>query len=651
MPADISNRLQAGLRHHQSGRLQEAESIYRSVLADQPQHPDALHLLGVVALQTGNFKDAAKLIEGAIKAKPDEPEFYNMSGETYRALREFDVAIARYEKALALRPDFAGAHINLGNTFREIGRLEDAVGCYQKSLRISPDLPMSHNNLGVVLKDLDRTDEAIAHLERAIEIAPDYADAHTNLGNALEKLGRPEEAVAHHNRAIAINPDYAQAHSNLGNVLKELDRLDEAVGHYRQAIRVQPGLAMAHYNLGIALDDLGQPDEAAGSYEKALAIDPDYAEAHHNLGNVLDKLGQRDDAIAHYERALTIKPDYAEAQRNLSRLQPQQDRASEIARLLRDASLSRTNAIHCHFALGNILHHGKAFDKAFEHYSQGNRLKREGIRYDSGNFSAYVDRLIATYSKRYFKDIATGGSDSELPVFILGMPRSGTSLVEQIVSSHAQVFGAGELTAFGRYEKTLAERRNGSEPYPESMPRLPQTVANEFASQYLDELRKHSRVAQRISDKMPDNFMRIGLIKTLFPKARIIHCRRNALDTCTSNFLNYFATGNEYSFDLGELGQYYRDYDRLMAHWDELFSTDMLTVRYEELVLNQEEISRRLIEYLGLEWDERCLHFHENERPVHNFSSMDVRQPIYERSIDRWKVYEKQLARLIEVLN
>ncbi|MGI9233480.1 MAG: tetratricopeptide repeat-containing sulfotransferase family protein [Woeseiaceae bacterium] len=651
MSSDTSQQLEAGLAHHQSGRLKDAENIYRSVLAEHPQHPDALHLLGVIALQTGNYQDAAKLIEHAIEAKPDEAEFYNMSGETYRALHQYDVAIARYEKALALRPDFAGAHNNLGNTFVEMRRFEDAVACYQKSIAIDPGFPMSHNNLGIALKELGRSQEAIAHHKQAIAIMPAYAEAHSSLGNALEALGRPEEAISHHEQALAIRPDFAEAHSNLGNSLKELGRVDEAITHYKQALEIQPGFAMAHYNLGIALDEMGQPAEAASCYERALAINPDYAEAHHNYANTLDELGRREDAVTHYEQALAIKPDYAEAYRNLSRINADQKKISAVEKLLEDPSLSESDAIHCHFALGNIYHKLKNFNKAFEHYDRGNTLKRNSLSYDSHDFTSYVDRLIDTYSESYFQAISACGSASTLPVFIIGMPRSGTSLVEQIVSSHPQVHGAGELASLGRYEKSIAAQFEDTTTYPECMPQCYESVATEFSDKYLDELRRYSHDAQRITDKMPDNFMRIGLIKTLFPDARIIHCRRNALDTCTSNFLNYFAIGNEYSFDLDDLGKYYLDYDRLMAHWDGLFSSKILTVQYEELVMQQEEISRQLVEYLGLEWDERCLNFYENQRPVHNFSSMDVRQPIYERSIDRWKIYERQLARLIVILN
>jgi len=650
MSADVAKQLQAGLGHHQSGRLREAEAIYQSILREHPQHPDALHLLGVVALQAGNADAAVDLIQRAIKANPREPQFHNMCGEAYRALRKYDLAIGHYEQALAINANFAGAHINLGNVFMDMKRFEDARACYQKAITIEPRMPMSHNNLGIALKELGRAEEAVAHHKQAIAIMPNYAEAHSSLGNALAESGNLEEAKSHHEKALAIRPDYAEAHSNLGNVLKELDRPDEAVTHYRRALALQPKFAMAHYNLGIVLDELDRPEDAVSCYEQALAIDPDYAEAHHNLGNALDKLGRREDAIGHYEQALSIKPDYAEAHRNLARLQPQENRAPQITKLLGSPSLSKPDAIHCHFALGNIYHDAGSFEQAFDHYHSGNTLKRETISYDSADFSAHVDNLIAAYSEAYFRDAQASGSQSELPVFILGMPRSGTSLVEQIVSSHPQVYGAGELVSIARFEKAIAKQFGTSTPYPQCMSQCYASVAPDFAEQYLEQLRTFSKDAHQISDKMPDNFMRIGLIKTLFPKARIIHCRRNALDTCTSNYMTYFATGNEYSFDLRELGHYYLEYDRLMTHWERLFSTEILTVQYEELISNQEKFSRQMIEYLGLEWDERCLDFHQNERAVHNFSSMQVRQPIYTGAVNRWKRYEKQLAPLIEIL-
>ena len=650
MSSDISQLIQTGLDHHRSGRLQEAESVYLSILAERPNHPDVLHLQGVLSLQMGKADVAVQLIESAIKLKPEEPEFYNMCGEAYRVLGNFDKATDRYEQALAINPGFAGAHINFGNVCKELGRLEEAVAHYEKAIDINPDFPMSYNNLGIALRGLGRAEDAIAHFNKAIALMPDYVEAYSSLGNTLQDLGRLEEAVTQHEKAIAIRPDYAEAHSNLGNALQALGRPADAIPHYRKAIAIRPDLAMAYYNLGIALDETSFPTEAITAYERALAINPDYAEAHHNLGNALDEMGRQDDAVTHYEQALAINPDYAEAYRNLSRIRPREEQVSAIETLLKKTALSESDSIDCHFALGNIYRNVKAFDKAFEHYKVGNALKRKSIGYDSHDFKGFVDRLIENYSSAYFEKTGTRGSDSELPVFIVGMPRSGTTLVEQIVATHPQVYGAGELAALGRLEQVVARKCGDSSPYPECMNACDETIVRESCGEYLQELRSYSPDAERVTDKMPANFMKIGFIKTLFPKARIIHCQRNALDTCTSNLLNYFAVGNEYSFDQDDLGQYYLDYQRLMTHWASLFASDILNVQYEELVMDQETVSRQLLEYLGLEWDDRCLDFHRNKRAVNSFSSMQVRQPVYASSIDRWKHYEKHLGPLIAIL-
>ncbi len=651
MSSNISQLIQTGLGHHQSGRLQEAETIYQSILKEQPQHLDALHLLGVIAHQVGKNEIAVNLIEKAININPNVPDFYNMCGEAYRALHKNELAITRYEQALAINPDFAGVHNNLGNALKELGRVEDAITRYEQALAIQPDYAMAHNNLGVALKEQGRVEDAITRFEQALAIQPDYAEAHNNLGNALKELGRVEDAITRYEQALAIQPDYAGAHSNLGNALRELGRPEDAISRYEQALAIQPDFAMAHYNLGIALDELGRPEEAVTRYEKALAIQPDYAEAHNNLGNALDELGRQKDAITHYEQALAIKPDYAEAHRHLTNIKPKQEQISIIEKLLKSPSLSEIDAMHYHFALGNIYNDVEKFNKAFEHYNKANTLKRKTITYDPQNYSAYVDRLIEAYSKGYFQEIAACGSNSELPVFIVGMPRSGTTLVEQIVSSHPQVYGAGELASFGHIEDAIAIQFKASNPYPECMPLCNESMTLKFSKKHLEKLENYSHDAKRTTDKMPGNFIRIGLIKTLFPKARIIHCQRNALDTCTSNFLNYFVVGHEYSFDLNELGQYYLDYERLMAHWGSLFPSEILGVQYEELVMNQEKISRQLIEYIGLEWDDRCLDFHKNKRAVRTSSSVRVRQPIYTHSINRWKHYEEHLAPLIAILH
>ena len=651
MSSDIPRLLQTGFEHHRAGRLREAEAIYRTILQQQPRHPDALHLLGVMAHQIGKNDAAVELIEDAIKANPNEPDFYNNCGEAYRALGSLERAITCYQQALAIRPDFAGALNNLGNAFKDMGRLDEAVNYYNQVLVIDSGFVMAHNNLGICLKGMGRKEAAITHFKQAIAGMPGYGEAHNNLGNALMELGRPDEAVTQYQQAIAGMPGYAEAHSNLGNALRALDRLEEAVSHYQQAIAIKPDFAMAHYNLGIALDELGRPELAIASYERALAIKADYAEAYHNLGFALQELGRTDEAIKCYQQTLSVKPDFASAHLHLSMLVPEPGQIPVIEQFLKNPSLPEHDSALYRFALGNIYNNDKLFDEAFEHYKRANDLKRKMTAYDANYFSRYVDRLITAYSKKYFQDKAGYGSDAELPVFIVGLPRSGTTLVEQIISSHPRIHGAGELEAIAKIEKSMADRLGNSSAYPESMSFCSDTVAGEFAEIYLTELENLAPDAVRISNKDPGNFHRIGLIRTLFPGARIIHCRRNAMDTCISIYFNHFVRGNEYSYGLEDLGNYYLDYARLMAHWDEVFPSEIMTVQYEDLVLDLETISRRLIDHLGLEWDERCLDFHNNRRPVRTASNAQVRRPIYKHSVNRWKHYEKHLGPLLSLLH
>jgi len=608
--------MQTGLSHHQSGRLQEAESVYESVLKEQPEHPDALHLLGVVAHHLGKNDLAVDLIERAIKVNPDEPNYHYNCGGAYQALGKNVEAVAQFEHALSLKPDYIEAHYNLGNIFQTQGRLEEAIVCYEESLTLKPDYIKSLINLGVVLQKSGRLDDAIARFEQVLALKPDYANAYNNLGTALKEQGKMNEAIARYKQALVIRPDYVGAHNNLGIIFQEQGQLDEAVA----------------------------------CYKKALAIKPEFVEAYCNLGIALKQHGRLDEAIHGYEQALAIKPNYTKAIHGLASIRPKQEYILVIKKLLLESSLSDWDAIHCHFALGIIYNDIGMFSKAFKNYDMGNTLKRRNLNYNSKSHSAYVDRLIQVYSKNYFQENPVCVSNSKSHVFIVGMPRSGTTLVEQIVSRHPQVYGAGELSSFQRIENAIAKEFEKSLPYPDCISLCDKFVLEKYSAIYLKEMEGYLKEATRITDKMPDNFLKIGLIKILFPRAKIIHCRRNVLDTCTSIYLNYFDVGNEYSFNLKELGQYYLDYKKIMEHWRKLFSSEIFDVQYEDLVNKQEKVSKELVEYLELEWDEKCMDFYNNERAVKTASNVQVRQPMYKTSIDRWKQYEKYLDPLVTVL-
>ncbi|MDH3619561.1 MAG: tetratricopeptide repeat protein [Gammaproteobacteria bacterium] len=650
MPTEIEQQLQAGIEHHRAGRLRDAENAYRSILADDPKQADALNLLGIVALQSGNAPDATGLFEAAVESRPDNPEFHNMLGEARRMSGEPDLAEASYKKALELNPQFAGGHNNLANLYLQLDRLDDAIHHYRAAIQGNPRFPMSYNNLGSALRRAGQLDEARDAFNKAIELLPNYAEAFTGLGLVHEALDQLDDAITSHRKAVALNPSFAEGHGNLGNALRVDGQLDEARVHYARSVELNPGDAVAHYNLGIAHDELGRPDEAIANYEKALELDAGHAEAHNNLGNALDQVGRHEEAVAHYETAIELKPDYAEARRNVTRLRPEDSQIAALEKMLEEPTVAGEDAVHCHYALGNIHHRAKRYDEAFTHYQQANDLKRARIQHNASAYSEFVDSLIEFYSAERFRDTGASGSSSDAPVFVLGMPRSGTTLVEQILSSHGEVHGAGELATLGDIELELALRFQEEGGYPSCVGELSASELEQMAARYLQDLTARSGSATRVTDKMPSNFARIGLIKMLLPQARIVHCVREPLDTCLSNYFHYFAVGNEFACRFEELAAYYADYRRLMAHWKSVFPDAIVDVAYEDVVSDQEGTSRQLVNALGLDWDPNCLRFHENKRAVNTFNSLQVRQPIYTKAVGRWQVYETQLAPLISAL-
>jgi tetratricopeptide (TPR) repeat protein len=515
-----------------------------------------------------------------------------------------------------------GIKLNIPNLLRlaltqlEAGNTNEAVDICQSILRQQPDNSDTLNFLGVVAHQTGRQKVAIEYLENAIRLDDGIPEYYNNCGEAYRALHEYDLAIARFGQAITIKPDYVAAHNNLGNALQEQGRLDESVD----------------------------------CYQRALAIWPDYPEAHNNLAAVYQEQGRIEEAVVSYERALVLKPDYANAWRHLATLSPKQEQAPIIEKLLKKPSIADDEAIHLHYALGNIYDANELHEQAFENYHKANALTRKALDYDPTAHAAYIDSLIDTYTAQYFKEKIGYGIDSMVPVFVVGMPRSGTTLVEQIISCHPQIHGAGELSLISNCERAIANRTDLPSAYPESMRLITSSGVHDLADQYLGYLATFSRSQVRIVDKMPDNFLRLGLIRTLFPNARVIHCRRNARDTCLSVYFQYFQTANEYAFDLEELGRYYLDYERLMRHWRSVNLPGILEIQYEDLVTNQEVVSKQLIEHLELDWDSRCLDFHKNMRPVRTSSVVQVRQPMYTDSIGKWKKYENHLGPLTSIL-
>ncbi|HTU93620.1 MAG TPA: sulfotransferase [Gemmataceae bacterium] len=517
--------------------------------------------------------------------------------------------------------------------------------------------------LGVICGRLGRHEEAITYLGRAIRIDPSNSDLYSNLGVAFARAGRLEEAMAQFRQTLRRRPDHPVALVNLGAALASRGCFAEAIDHYRQLLQVNPGCAATHNNLGHALRKEGQLQEADEHFCEAVRLQPDYATAYSNRAGLLLQLGRWEETINCCHESLRLEPDRVMAYIYLAQLAAEglyqftgeQVRHMESLVTAHDSGrvldggrrLSNDDASGFHFIVAGLCDRKGEYDRAFCHYRRANELKAQVFRQENRPFNRERHRrnihdIIATFDRGFFERVRSFGLATEVPVFVVGMPRTGSTLVEQILSSHPQVVAAGE-------RKELGEILTSRAPYPAHMSRLDSFTSRGLAEEYLRRLSRLGPEAVRIIDKTPDNYLHLGSICALFPKARIIHCRRDVMDVCLSCYFRYFSDVN-YSTSLEDLGFYYRQYERLMRHWREVLPIPVYEVEYEELVRDPERISRGLIAFCGLDWSECCLAFHENRRPVQTASLVQVRRPLYASSIARWKRYESHLSSLRQAL-
>ena len=506
------------------------------------------------------------------------------------------------------------------------------------SLEIIQDFPkhqFAWKVLGAVLGTTGRKSEAEAAYQTAVALSPQDAGAHNNLGNTLKALGRLDEAEASYNQAIALKPDFAEAHNNLGNTLKALGRLGEAEASYNQAIALKPDFAEAHNNLGSTLKVLGRLGEALASYNQAIALKPDYAVAHNNLGSTLKELGRADEALASYNQAIALKPDYAEAHRHLTLMKTyevQDEQYSKMEELYLDENLSEEQRCHINFGLAKVCEDLGNFEQAFAHYTEGNGLRKKLLKYDINQDVELFKQLKSSYPK-IEKNLLEPDTLSKnlMPIFIIGMPRSGTTLVEQIISSHLQVTGAGELKFAKQFGAAIAT----------GITEVNNQSLLDFRHNYLSKLQNVSNGNLIVTDKMPQNFRYIGLLAVAFPEAKIIHVKRNPAAVCWANYKRYFVSKNiGYCYAIDDVISYHKLYENLMDFWTSTLSKRIYNLDYELLTVNQESETRQLIEYLGLDWDENCLSPQNNTRRVATASNLQVRQKVYQGSSRKWKKYE-----------
>jgi tetratricopeptide (TPR) repeat protein len=645
--------LDLAVSHFQARRFVEAEAVCRRYLSGRPKDADALHLLGLSCIQQGKLEGGAGFIQDALAQNAEFGVAHYNLGNALRRLNRYEDAAEAYRRAAALMPDHLNCLVNLGATLRELDRAEEAVEVYRRALTLKGDAPEVHYNLGRACQHLGRLEQAIDAYRRSLALNPSDADAWTNLGEVLTQAGRFAEAAAACRRRCALEPMSSEAQRSLAAALLETGQAEPAVEAARRAVALAPEDGQARLQLGNALLECGETDAALAAYRQAVERGPDDVAGWVNLAVGLQEAGRTDAARSAVAEALNRDQGSAPAWAVWAGLKTFHAGDADIQALsaLRDSALSKSDRVHVEFTLGKVFMDLGEVDQAFAHLDAGNRLHRATLTYDVQADVAQFATLAQVFDAESLNAPAGSGRPSDRPVFIVGMPRSGTTLVEQILASHPQVFGAGELSLL---ERLIIEKTGPHLAPTDRARRLGRLDGGDLAAlgaAYVEAISRLDPSAQRITDKMPANFRFAGLIRRMLPNARIINCRRNPLDVGLSCYARRFSRGQGFTYDLHDLGVYHRAYDALTAHWRRSIPVDRwLDVDYEAVVGDLETEARRLIAFLGLDWDGACLDFHRNGRVVRTASVNQVRQPIYRSAVARWKPYERHLEPMRKAL-
>jgi tetratricopeptide (TPR) repeat protein len=670
-----------------NGRLQEAENLLQQILQQRPQNPFALHLLGVIAHQCGKQVIAAELIQRAITSNANIPLFHANLSEISRQLKRLDKAIEHGERATALEPRMAMAHSNLGIAYFDNHEFDKAEACQQRALAIDPGFAPSLNNLGSIYRERgdkktalewyfkaaaanpnyleplnnlgallleeDRIPEAIESLNKVFKLNPNYAEAVCNMGGVHLAQEENEAALACFKRALELRPEYLEAQMGLSKTFQAMESLEDAERAANRALQIDSSKPKAHALIGSIYSETSRPVQAEAAFERALALDPKSDEGLLGLGHLCVENGDIERAEGLFRQALANKPDNVSARIHLIQAHKVKEGDEHFSALLeeeKDADkYSDNRKMSLHFALGKCYDDLKDHDKAFPHFLAGCKIKRAKFNYDADATARQFAELKAIFSQDFIDHLRGSGDSSAMPIFVLGMPRSGTTLTEQIIASHPDVFGAGELPDLLR----IAHRKTHPDTttFPDNLRYLDADTLKALGAEYVAAVQARAPDARHITDKMPANFFAVPLIHLMLPNAKIIHVNRNPVDTCVSCFTRLFHRKQEHTYDLAELGRYYVDYAKLMEQWRKVLPQGAFyDVQYENIVADQEGEARKLLEYCGLEWDAACLDFHKTKRQIRTASVTQVRQPIYTTSVERWRKYEKFLGPLLDEL-
>lgn len=657
-PGDASTHANLGECLRECGRLDEAMAQLKIGVALDPNQPDALNSMGLIHHARHQLDEAEAAIREALRQRPEFPMALINLGMVLQEKRRLKESAEMFRAALMLDPENPMGNSNLGQNLVELGHvdnLDEAEQYCLRAMRATPDRPHPVNNLGNVYRAMGRFEEALECYQKAMQIAPGMAMPLNNMGQALQGRGRNEEATAFYLKAIEIEPQTPRFHANYASLLNDDDLHEEALARYRLALAIDPNHAESYHGLGQVHMQLQETAEAEAAFRKAIELDPELTAPRLGLANLYSEMGEFEKAEAESATALKSHPKLAEVY--YQRATHQKGKVTDadleqIQALLNEKYFGEGAKSQLHFALGAIFDKRKQYELAGRHFQQANeyqnaaKIKRNEF-YDPENFSGWIERITQSVTPGLMDRLKGQGHESRRPIFVLGLPRSGTTLTEQILASHSAVHGAGELGFISQTFEKLPETLglSGVDAF-SSISSVHAPGLRASGAVYLEKIAAKNADLPHVVDKMPDNVNLAGWIRLIFPNAKIIHCRRDLRDIALSCHQTCFGS-IRWANDWQTIARRFSDYLRVVNHWESLCGLDWLDFPYERVTENPEEYARRLIDFVGLPWEPGCLNFHETRRQVRTASLSQVREPIYKTSVTKWKNYEAQMQPFI----
>jgi tetratricopeptide (TPR) repeat protein len=629
-----------------AGNPDAAENICRGQLKLNPGNVDHLRLLGHALMEQRRFDEAEEQLKVAIDLAPDYAPLSEDLGSALAQQHKLEEAIPHFEQAVRLEPERASAHKKLGQALAAVGRGMEADVAFQAFFESDPDVGTVA--VGAEHMRAGREEDAIESFREALKDNPDNVDAMRFLAAVyLKQRKKLRDAEALLERVVDLAPDFGAAWFDLGQVRMQRAERMAAIDAFKRATELEPKNGVAWEKLASTTASAGYPEEAAKAFEKAIEARPNAAGFYMGYGHVLKTLGDQPASLRAYREAIRLRPDFGEVYWSMANLKIFNFEDAEVAameRQLEKDELDEDTNVHFRFALGKAYEDRKDYDSAWHYYHTGNQRKRPLVNYDPSDNSVQQEAIRAHFTREYLEANEGHGYADESPIFILGLGRSGSTLIEQILASHSQVEGTEELAVLANLTDSISRFRPDDKRFPKTLDKMRPLDWRALGLEYLDGAKRYRLTDKPIfTDKLPNNFPFVGFIHLVLPNAKIINARRHPIDTCLGNYKQLFGRGQTFTYDMFELADYYAEYCRTMDHWHEVLPGKVLDVHYEETVTDLEGQVNRILEHCGLPFEEQCLRFHETKRAVKTASSEQVRQPIYTGGMGTWRKYESHL--------